>query len=115
MTSYKKKVTSLKNVTRITKGIKDTVKNLTDFIESTIYDPWSVNPAANTIRTIIKNTQAVWDGVQKIERMNVLGIIVCSLAFGIALSRLGSEGQAMIKLFEVMMKVVMSLVHAVMW
>lgn len=84
-------------------------------MENTIYDPWSVNAKTEKVRVITKNTEKVWAKVQKSERMNVLGMITCSVAFGIALSRLGPEGRPLQELFEICMKIVMSLINGVMW
>lgn len=95
--------------------IMGTDENLTDFMKNTIYDPWTVNGTVTKVRMITKNTKKVWAKVQKSERMNVLGMITCSIAFGIALSRLGPEGRPLQELFEIFMKIVMSLINAVMW
>ena len=94
--------------------ITGTYKNLSDFMENTIYDPWTAHENGK-VRMITKNTKKVWAKVQKSERMNVLGMITCSIAFGIALSRLGPEGRPLQELFEIFMKIVMSLINAVMW
>lgn len=94
--------------------IKGTMENLTDFMENKIYDPWSVN-SNKSVRVVTKNTKQIWAKVQKSERMNVLGIIMCSLAFGIALSKLGPEGRPLMQLFEILMKIVMDLIGVVMW
>ena len=95
--------------------ITGTDKNLTDFMENTIFDPWTANVKHRKVRMITKNTKKVWAKIQKSERMNVLGMITCSVAFGIALSRLGPEGRPLQELFEIFMKIVMSLINAVMW
>ncbi|CAB4022732.1 excitatory amino acid transporter 1-like [Paramuricea clavata] len=114
-TTYKDKVTSLDNSTVQAGDIKGTMKNLTEFMENRIYDPWSVTDKNTNVRVITKSTKKVWAKVQKAERMNVLGMITCSIAFGIALSRLGPEGRALKELFEICMKIVMSLIGGIMW
>jgi Na+/H+-dicarboxylate symporter len=108
-------VTSLDNSTVQAGDIKGTMKNLTEFMENRIYDPWSVTDKNTNVRVITKSTKKVWAKVQKAERMNVLGMITCSIAFGIALSRLGAEGRVLKELFEICMKIVMSLIGGVMW
>ena len=108
-------MTSLHNSTMDADDIKGTMENLTDFMENTLYDPWSVNAKTKNVRVIKKNTKKVWAKVQKSDRMNVLGMITCSIAFGIALSRLGPEGRPLKELFEILMKIVMTLINAVMW
>ena len=82
-------------------------------MENNIYDPWTLK--SGKVRVITKRTKKVWAKVQKSERMNVLGMIMCSIAFGIALSRLGPEARPLKELFEISMKIVMMLINAVMW
>jgi solute carrier family 1 (high affinity glutamate transporter) protein 2 len=47
--------------------------------------------------------------------MNVLGIIVFCIAFGIVLSQLGDEARVMLDFFSVLDKVIMRLVSYIMW
>ncbi|VDN60422.1 unnamed protein product [Dracunculus medinensis] len=47
--------------------------------------------------------------------MNVLGIIVFCIAFGIVLSQLGEQARVMVEFFAVMDQVIMKLVMMVMW
>lgn len=47
--------------------------------------------------------------------MNILGIIIFTIAFGIALSRLGEEGRAVIQAVDVLNRAIMKLVYLVMW
>ena len=116
MSSYKKKVGSYKEKLQNTTDIRNTTEDMVKFVEKTMYDPWSINNSSDTVKVFAETgTKNVRAGVIKADRMNVLGIFMCSLAFGIALSRLGNEAQAMIGLFETMMKVVMSLINFVMW
>ena len=91
------------------------MENLTDFMENKIYDPWTVNATTKNVRVITKKTKKVWERVEKFNRMNVLGMITCSIAFGIALSRLGNEGLPLRDLFEIFTKIVLSLINGVMW
>lgn len=105
----------MKNDTKKADDIKGDMKKLADFMEKTLYDPWSVNNETENVRVIKKTTKKVWAKVEKSDRMNVLGMITCSIAFGIALSRLGPEGRQMKALFETLMKIVMSLVNFLMW
>ena len=105
----------MENDTRNTTAVRDTVAHLANFLEDTMYDPWSIGENSEKVRVIKKNTKTVWAGVKKSERMNVLGMIMCSVAFGAALSRLGSQGKLLLDIFEQLLKIVMSLVNAVMW
>ena len=84
-------------------------------MENKIYDPWTVNHGTKNVRVITKTTKKVWEKVEKAERMNVLGLITCSITFGIALSTLGDEGRPLRDLFEILFKIVMSLINGVMW
>ena len=91
------------------------MENLTKFLENNLYDPWSVNETSPDVRVIKKNFRKVWAKIEKTDRMNVLGIITCSIVFGIALSKLGPEGKPVKELLEVCLKIVMMLINAVMW
>ena len=49
------------------------------------------------------------------QGMNILGIIVFTVAFAITLGRLGDEGQKVVKSIGVLNEVIMKLVTLVMW
>lgn len=49
------------------------------------------------------------------DGMNVLGIIIFSIAFSIVLSRLGTEGQKIVHAVGILNEAIMKLVTVVMW
>ena len=53
--------------------------------------------------------------VGKREGMNILGIILFTIAFGIVLGRQGPDGRNIVKTFGVLNEVIMKLVSLVMW
>lgn len=48
-------------------------------------------------------------------RMNVLGLVVFSVVFGIVLGRIGDKGKPLKAFFEALNEVVMKMVSLVMW
>ncbi|XP_046854326.1 excitatory amino acid transporter-like isoform X2 [Xenia sp. Carnegie-2017] len=114
-TTYKDHVNSLYNTTIPVRDIRGSPGNLSKFLENNLYDPWSVNETSTSVRIIKKNSKKVWAKIEKTDRMNVLGMITCSIAFGIALSNLGPEGRPVKELLDVCLKIVMMLINAVMW
>ncbi|XP_046853642.1 excitatory amino acid transporter 1-like isoform X2 [Xenia sp. Carnegie-2017] len=114
-TAYKDDVTSIYNTTIPDRNIRGNLENLTKFLENNVYDPWSVNDKSPDVRVIKKNSKKVWAKIEKTDQMNVLGMITCSIVFGIALSKLGPEGQPVKELLEICLKIVFMLINAVMW
>ena len=53
--------------------------------------------------------------VQPRDGMNVLGIIVFTIAFGITLGRLGAQGRNIVRVIGVLNEAIMRLVTLVMW
>nr|XP_054774444.1 excitatory amino acid transporter 2-like [Lytechinus pictus] len=49
------------------------------------------------------------------DGMNVLGLLVFSIPFGILLSRMGEKGRVMVDFFEILSELTMQLVNIVMW
>lgn len=52
---------------------------------------------------------------QKRDGMNVLGIVVFSIFFGIIVGRMGEKGRVMIQLFDALCEATMTLVKLVIW
>ncbi|XP_046854324.1 excitatory amino acid transporter 1-like isoform X2 [Xenia sp. Carnegie-2017] len=114
-TAYKDDVTFIYNTTIPDRNIRGSLENLTKFLDNNVYDPWIVNETSPDVRVIKKNSRKVWAKIEKTDRMNFLGMITCSIVFGIALSRLGPEGQPLKEILDVCLKIVMMLINAVMW
>ena len=53
--------------------------------------------------------------IRKEDGMNLLGLVVFSVALGIVLSRMGAEGKALTNVFVVMATATMKLVILVIW
>ncbi|KAK1333026.1 hypothetical protein QTO34_006559 [Cnephaeus nilssonii] len=51
----------------------------------------------------------------EIEGMNILGLVLFALVLGVALKKLGSEGEELIRLFNAFNEVTMVLVSWIMW
>jgi Na+/H+-dicarboxylate symporter len=56
-----------------------------------------------------------YDGLKTDGRLNILGILVFSIAFGIILSKMGEQGRPMTQWFSIMLEVTMKLVEIIMW
>lgn len=50
-----------------------------------------------------------------VDGMNILGLIVFSMAFGVALRKLGEDGEILIKFFNSFNEATMVLVSWIMW
>lgn len=50
-----------------------------------------------------------------VDGMNILGLIVFAMAFGVALRKLGAEGEILIKFFNSFNEATMVLVSWIMW
>ncbi|VDM99003.1 unnamed protein product [Thelazia callipaeda] len=69
----------------------------------------TLEASANSSFTVMKPS------VEYVSGMNVLGIIVFSISFGIVLSQLGEQARTMVEFFSVMDQVIMRLVMIIMW
>uniref|UniRef100_A0A8C5QUN1 Amino acid transporter n=1 Tax=Leptobrachium leishanense TaxID=445787 RepID=A0A8C5QUN1_9ANUR len=58
--------------------------------------------------------RAYW-GTQKVEGMNILGLVVFAIVFGVALRKLGEEGEILIRFFNSFNEATMVLVGWIMW
>ncbi|KJH42604.1 putative excitatory amino acid transporter 1 [Dictyocaulus viviparus] len=64
---------------------------------------------------VVKNATTFKYALEYANGINVLGVIVFSIAIGISLSQLGAEADVMIQLFIVMDKIIMRLMMVVIW
>ena len=53
--------------------------------------------------------------VKKIDGMNVLGLVVFSIFFGVIIGRMGTRGKPLIDLFDALCEATMKLVTLVIW
>lgn len=67
------------------------------------------------VKIIKTETKFVFDGLESSSKMNVLGIVVFSVAFGAILSRMGDDGKPMTMFFSILLEIVMKLVTLIIW
>lgn len=70
--------------------------------------------------TTVKNeiyppSLTVPDGLKNRSGLNVLGIVMFSIVFGIVLGRLGERGAPLKAVLEAMNEVIMKMINIVMW
>ncbi|KAF7699812.1 hypothetical protein HF521_002770 [Silurus meridionalis] len=70
-----------------------------------------VNTSMNTTNSTIEKVPLGTD----VDGMNILGLIVFSMAFGVALRKLGEDGEILIKFFNSFNEATMVLVSWIMW
>ena len=65
-------------------NIMNSAKNMSSFLGSNMVDPWSVNSMMKDgqVKVIKTTTKFTYDGLEQASKMNVLGIVVFSVAFG---------------------------------
>jgi Na+/H+-dicarboxylate symporter len=56
-----------------------------------------------------------YDGLKKDNRLNIIGILIFSIAFGVILSKMGEDGRLMTKWFTILLEITMKLVEIIMW
>ena len=104
----------------VNKSITDVMldpKNMSSFLSSNMINPWSVSSmeAQGQVKVIKTETKYIYDAVESSSKMNVLGIVCFSVAFGAVLSRMGEAGRPMTVFFTILLEVVMKLVTLIIW
>lgn len=61
------------------------------------------------------NSGYEYDGLKKNNRLNILGVLVVSIAFGLILSKMGEQGRPMTQWFSILLEVTMKIVELIMW
>jgi Na+/H+-dicarboxylate symporter len=80
------------------------------------FNPWSVSHNHNVFQVIEESgSEYEYDGLKKDDRLNVMGIIAFSIAFGVILSKMGESGKPMTQWFIILLEITMKLVEVVMW
>lgn len=92
-------------------------KNMSSFLTSNMIDPWSVSSMAaqSQVKIIKTETKFVYDGLESSSKMNILGIVCFSVAFGAVLSRMGEAGRPMTVFFTILLEIIMKLVTLIIW
>lgn len=70
-------------------------------------------PSARLRLTAPLSAQVPWG--EEVEGMNILGLVVFAIVFGIALRKLGPEGENLIQFFNSFNEATMVLVSWIMW
>lgn len=98
----------------VTSTTTELPNNLTTVAMTTIL---STNGSDNQTNAPISPAPTkVYDPVpQKIDGMNVLGMVVFSIFFGIIIGRMGSRGRLIVELFQQICEATMQLVNLVIW
>lgn len=77
-------------------------------------NPWKISEKA--IQLIEESgVNYEFDGVKKENRLNILGILVFSIVFGVFLSKMGEQGKLMTQWFSIMLEITMKIVELIMW
>ena len=90
-------------------------QNMSEFLSSNMIDPWSVNSSSGHVKVIKTETKYVYDGLKSSSKMNVLGIVCFSVAFGAILSKMGETGKPMTVFFTILLEIMMKLVTLIIW
>lgn len=92
-------------------------KNMSSFLSTNLINPWSVGDMAaqRQVKVIKTETKYIYDGLESSSKMNILGIVCFSVAFGAILSGMGETGRPMTTFFTILLEVIMKLVTAIIW
>ena len=113
MTDYKQCL-ELYNIS-MTEEYYSTVDNITGNVslQSCEAIQWLVEELGLSCDNATREWHIVTSGSR--DGINILGIIVFTIAFGIVLGQLGPEGRNLVRYIGVMNEAIMRLVHVVMW
>ena len=104
----------------VNKSVTDVMKdpkNMSSFLSSNMINPWSISSmkAQGQVKVIKTETKHIYDGLESSSKMNILGIVCFSVAFGAVLSRMGEEGRPMTVFFTILLEIIMKLVTLIIW
>lgn len=104
----------------VNKSITDVMmdpKNMSSFLSSNMINPWSVSSmeAQGQVKIIKTETTYTYDGLESSSKMNILGIVCFSVAFGAILSSMGETGRPVTVFFTILLEVIMKLVTLIIW
>ena len=85
-------------------------------MKDSFINPWSVSRNQKAFQVVEESGwDYEYDGLTIDNRLNIIGILVFSIAFGIILSKMGEQGRPMTQWFSIMLEVTMKLVEIIMW
>lgn len=115
-TKFIKKHKGFEFVNKTSDNYKNSLKNLTELLKDEFVNPWSVSNEKSEFQVIKKSgSYYEYDGLEKKDRLNILGVLVFSIMFGVVLSKMGEQGKLMTEWFTVLLEVTMKLVEIIMW
>ena len=89
---------------------------MTKLLKEAFLNPWSVSHNQNVFQVMEESGwDYEYDGLKMDNRLNIIGILVFSIAFGVILSKMGEQGRPMTQWFSIMLEVTMKLVEIIMW
>ena len=93
---------------------KSSAENISLLLQNAMINPWKISEKA--IQLIEESgVNYEFDGVKKENRLNILGILVFSIVFGVFLSKMGEQGKLMTQWFSIMLEITMKIVELIMW
>lgn len=93
---------------------KSSAENISLLLQNAMINPWKISEKA--IQLIEESSvNYEFDGVKKENRLNILGILVFSIVFGVFLSKMGEQGKLMTQWFSIMLEITMKIVELIMW
>jgi Na+/H+-dicarboxylate symporter len=89
-------------------------KNLSSFLKTEVVNPWGISP--ENVQVIKEeNVILQYNGQEKYNSANILGILAFSVVCGVILHTLGEEGKPLVSWFQCLFDVILKLVDLFMW
>lgn len=115
-TKFKQKSRGLKFTNISSNDFKNSARNLSKLLKDRFINPWSVLDKQNVFQVIEESgSYYEYDGLKKNSRLNLIGILAFSVAFGVVLSKMGEQGRLMTQWFTILLEVTMKMVNIVIW
>ena len=116
-TKYKQVDEKVYFVNKSVTDVMEDPKNMSSFLSSNMINPWSISSmkAQGAVKVIKTETKHIYDGLESSSKMNILGIVCFSVAFGAILSRMGESGRPMTVFFTILLEIIMKLVTLIIW
>jgi Na+/H+-dicarboxylate symporter len=101
-------------VNKTTAGLKSSPMNLSSFLKTEVVNPWGIS--RDNVQVIEEETVVFeYDGQEKYNSANILGILTFSVVCGVILHTLGEEGKPLVSWFKCLYDVTLKLVDLFMW
>ena len=106
-------MTDFKLVNKSTSVLKSAA-NLSLFLKKELIIPWSISP--DTVQVIQEqNVIYQYAGQEKYNSVNLLGVLVLSILFGIILNGLGEKGKPTAQWCNCLFHLLMEIVQMIVW